>query len=53
MKFSRTDCTVWTIPGTGMEIMEFTVIKEKSSRQFQMCCTNTENPKLIAKCSLI
>jgi len=40
------------MPGTGIEIIEFTVMKEKSSRQFQMCWMKTEKPKFTAMYSL-
>ena len=53
MKFKRTYWISWTIPGTGIEIIEFTVMKEKSSKQFQMCWMKTENPKLTTMFSLI
>jgi hypothetical protein len=40
------------MPGTGIDIIELTVMKEKSSRQFQICCTKTEKPKLMTMISL-
>ena len=35
----------WTMPGTGIEINELIVIKEKSSWLFQINCTKTDRAK--------
>jgi hypothetical protein len=35
MKLRSTDCTIYTMPGTGMEIIVFINMNERSSMQFQ------------------